>query len=386
MGLTFTKLFSWIFAKKEMCILMIRPLWRHYFQNTQGLIFVFDSNDRDRVVEARDELHRMLNEILLLSNFVEDVFVEVKPVLKSALDGHNVCIFAYGQTGTGKTFTMVSDSNLGSFVFMFLNLTLMTSFIWALCFCSWIEEINQRQAEVGFCTKKRHAVLGKVAIPKPVNLPSRRLENHHLDPNVEIVPKGTLSWGSRPSSIANAWSSSALSPDTNGTAGSLNGRPSSGGSGTRPSTAGSDRSQEPAANACGPYSWPSSTSGMSATNQTSSVKCTPWSFHRLKIILNEGLCAVLIELVRGSFVIMGRRRWSCFDYELSSNGCVDVKGWSVCQVVLVHYTKITISSEGQSFRRSISILLLFFCCHMFMLTISSFLFCVFPFDIFLSSI
>uniref|UniRef100_A0A3Q7FZI3 ADP-ribosylation factor n=2 Tax=Solanum lycopersicum TaxID=4081 RepID=A0A3Q7FZI3_SOLLC len=40
----------------------IRPLWRHYFQNTQGLIFVVDSNDRDRISEARDELHRMLNE------------------------------------------------------------------------------------------------------------------------------------------------------------------------------------------------------------------------------------------------------------------------------------------------------------------------------------
>ena len=40
----------------------IRPLWRHYFQNTQGIIFVVDSNDRDRAVEARDELQRMLNE------------------------------------------------------------------------------------------------------------------------------------------------------------------------------------------------------------------------------------------------------------------------------------------------------------------------------------
>merc|ERR1712146_722916 len=40
----------------------IRPLWRHYYQNTQGVIFVVDSNDRDRVGEARDELHRMLNE------------------------------------------------------------------------------------------------------------------------------------------------------------------------------------------------------------------------------------------------------------------------------------------------------------------------------------
>ncbi|KAK7500738.1 hypothetical protein BaRGS_00007982 [Batillaria attramentaria] len=40
----------------------IRPLWRHYFQNTQGLIFVVDSNDRERISEARDELARMLSE------------------------------------------------------------------------------------------------------------------------------------------------------------------------------------------------------------------------------------------------------------------------------------------------------------------------------------
>lgn len=40
----------------------IRPLWRHYYQNTQGLIFVVDSNDRDRIIEAKDELMKMLNE------------------------------------------------------------------------------------------------------------------------------------------------------------------------------------------------------------------------------------------------------------------------------------------------------------------------------------
>lgn len=40
----------------------IRPLWRHYFQNTQGVIFVIDSNDRERITEAREELTRMLNE------------------------------------------------------------------------------------------------------------------------------------------------------------------------------------------------------------------------------------------------------------------------------------------------------------------------------------
>nr|CAX72020.1 ADP-ribosylation factor 1-like protein [Schistosoma japonicum] len=40
----------------------IRPLWRYYFQNTQGLIFVVDSNDSERIGEAADELHRMLRE------------------------------------------------------------------------------------------------------------------------------------------------------------------------------------------------------------------------------------------------------------------------------------------------------------------------------------
>ena len=33
-----------------------------YFQNTDGLIFVVDSNDRERIAEARDELNRMLAE------------------------------------------------------------------------------------------------------------------------------------------------------------------------------------------------------------------------------------------------------------------------------------------------------------------------------------
>merc|ERR1712123_338084 len=40
----------------------IRPLWRHYYQNTQGLIFVVDSSDRERIQESHDELHKMLNE------------------------------------------------------------------------------------------------------------------------------------------------------------------------------------------------------------------------------------------------------------------------------------------------------------------------------------
>jgi len=40
----------------------LRPLWRHYFQNTNGVIFVVDSNDKERAAQARDELQKMLSE------------------------------------------------------------------------------------------------------------------------------------------------------------------------------------------------------------------------------------------------------------------------------------------------------------------------------------
>merc|ERR1712216_329757 len=40
----------------------IRKLWRHYYTNTQGLIFVVDSNDRDRIEDAREELAKILEE------------------------------------------------------------------------------------------------------------------------------------------------------------------------------------------------------------------------------------------------------------------------------------------------------------------------------------
>ena len=40
----------------------IRVLWKHYYQNTDILIFVVDSNDRDRIQEASEELKKMLDE------------------------------------------------------------------------------------------------------------------------------------------------------------------------------------------------------------------------------------------------------------------------------------------------------------------------------------
>ncbi|KAK3821058.1 MAG: hypothetical protein J3Q66DRAFT_332555 [Benniella sp.] len=38
-------------------------LWRHYFEDTVGVIFVVDSNDTDRIGEVKGHLWRVLNEL-----------------------------------------------------------------------------------------------------------------------------------------------------------------------------------------------------------------------------------------------------------------------------------------------------------------------------------
>ncbi|XP_074591908.1 protein MODIFIER OF SNC1 1-like isoform X2 [Curcuma longa] len=134
--------------------------------------------------------------------------------------------------------------------------------------------------------KSGMTILGKV--PKPINLPSQRSENNGLDPNVEIVPRGTLSWGSRSSSsTSNVWSSSTLlSPKTDGGTGSpshYNSRPSSGGSGTRPSTAGSDKSLD-SQYAWGSNSRPSTASGLSPSHQGPVLTSRPRSAETRPII------------------------------------------------------------------------------------------------------
>uniref|UniRef100_A0A8C2DFE8 ADP-ribosylation factor n=1 Tax=Cyprinus carpio TaxID=7962 RepID=A0A8C2DFE8_CYPCA len=40
----------------------IRGLWKYYYQHTEGLIFVVDSSDHDRIETAAEELNAMLEE------------------------------------------------------------------------------------------------------------------------------------------------------------------------------------------------------------------------------------------------------------------------------------------------------------------------------------
>lgn len=43
----------------------LRPLWRHYFSGTDGLIFVVDSQDRDRAARAAQEFRAIINDPMM---------------------------------------------------------------------------------------------------------------------------------------------------------------------------------------------------------------------------------------------------------------------------------------------------------------------------------
>ena len=40
----------------------LRSLWKHYYQNTKAVIFVVDSSDRNRIDQAKNELHKIVND------------------------------------------------------------------------------------------------------------------------------------------------------------------------------------------------------------------------------------------------------------------------------------------------------------------------------------
>ncbi|TXG48692.1 hypothetical protein EZV62_024567 [Acer yangbiense] len=48
----------------------LRPLWRHYFNNTDGLIYVVDSLDRERIGRAKQEFQAIIKDPFMLNSVI----------------------------------------------------------------------------------------------------------------------------------------------------------------------------------------------------------------------------------------------------------------------------------------------------------------------------
>uniref|UniRef100_A0A1J3K825 Kinesin-like protein n=1 Tax=Noccaea caerulescens TaxID=107243 RepID=A0A1J3K825_NOCCA len=86
-----------------------RPLNQAEITNGCASVVEFDpSQENDLQILSNDssKKHFKFDHLFKAEDGQETVFAQTKPIVTSVLDGYNVCIFAYGQTGTGKTFTM----------------------------------------------------------------------------------------------------------------------------------------------------------------------------------------------------------------------------------------------------------------------------------------
>ncbi|RDX94715.1 Kinesin-like protein KIN-14S, partial [Mucuna pruriens] len=86
-----------------------RPLNENEIANGSAVSVVnFESSPDELQVNCSDSSKKQFkfDYVFRPEDKQEAVFEQTKPIVTSVLDGFNVCIFAYGQTGTGKTFTM----------------------------------------------------------------------------------------------------------------------------------------------------------------------------------------------------------------------------------------------------------------------------------------
>ncbi|XP_034706064.1 kinesin-like protein KIN-14S [Vitis riparia] len=86
-----------------------RPLNQAEIANGSTSIVGFDScreNELQIICSDSSKKQFKFDHVFRPGSDQEAVFAQTSPIVTSVLDGYNVCIFAYGQTGTGKTFTM----------------------------------------------------------------------------------------------------------------------------------------------------------------------------------------------------------------------------------------------------------------------------------------
>ncbi|CAK4071862.1 unnamed protein product [Aphanomyces euteiches] len=84
----------------------VRPLKD---RNTEESAFMFPKAQTLLVASKRQEF--VFDQVYGPDSTQEDVYEHVDPLIGSVMDGYNACVMAYGQTGAGKTYSMVGEDS-----------------------------------------------------------------------------------------------------------------------------------------------------------------------------------------------------------------------------------------------------------------------------------
>lgn len=75
----------------------MRPYWRNYFERTDAVVWVVDSNDVDRIADCRQEFHSLLGEEVRLSSLTLDILALTLSNPLQRLAGASILVFANKQ-------------------------------------------------------------------------------------------------------------------------------------------------------------------------------------------------------------------------------------------------------------------------------------------------
>lgn len=143
-------------------IVRVRPLNpRESLENQKSCLRYSEENTQTLILDCKPDPKIFYFDLIANEKMSQlEIFQQIgKPISVSALEGYNVCLFAYGQTGAGKTYTM--QGNLESLeekglqprifdqIFMMINKMKKDSAEF-LVKCSYIEVYNEQIMDLVF--------------------------------------------------------------------------------------------------------------------------------------------------------------------------------------------------------------------------------------------